>query len=409
MGGRISLVGNESMRILIVAGLVLITGVELPAADQARKVDGRVLDEKGNAVIGASVDFFWRANGPSNGADGKPIDTETKDGNKLFWANVGQMAPFRTVSSGPDGRFSIDVPGHFYMLMAIDAERRRGGLREIPKDVASNIEIRLHPLVRVKGTFEGPDPGKRPDWTHVCTDVPEDPTRPLQTTRLVSCGSYEARFEMSLPPGRYVLEANDDTGHGVLEKEIVVAGDKPEIDLGPLKLSQVTRKNINEKIKESQASGAMRDYKKHYGEKLPAWHIVDARGVKKDVQLSDFKGKWVLVNLWALNCGACLGRELPKLAKFYHEHQAQHDRFEILAVCVDCDEKMRSMADVDKELEPLVKYAWKEPLPFPILLDPSMITLERFGVPGYESILIDPEGKLVEGDEDTLARKLAEK
>src|SRR3954469_4510931 len=123
MGGRISLVGNESMRILIVAGLVLITGVELPAADQARKVDGRVLDEKGNAVVRASVAFLWRANGTSNGADGKPIDTETKDGNKLFWANVGQMAPFRTVRSGADGRFSIDVPEHFYMLMAIDAER----------------------------------------------------------------------------------------------------------------------------------------------------------------------------------------------------------------------------------------------------------------------------------------------
>jgi hypothetical protein len=45
----------------------------------------------------------------------------------------------------------------------------------------------------------------------------------------------------------------------------------------------------------------------------------------------------------------------------------------------------------------------------PILLDPSMTTLERFGVPGRETILIDPEGRLVEGDEKTLAKKLAEK
>ena len=81
---------------------------------------------------------------------------------------------------------------------------------------------------------------------------------------------------MSLPPGRYVLDANDDTAHGVLEREIILTGDKPEIDLGTLKLSQVTRKNINEKIKQSQTSGAMRDYTKHYGEELPAWHIVDA-------------------------------------------------------------------------------------------------------------------------------------
>ncbi len=74
---------------------------------------------------------------------------------------------------------------------------------------------------------------------------------------------------------------------------------------------------------------------------------------------------------------------------------------------MDCDEKMKSIADVDRQLEPIVKYAWDEKqLPFPILLDPSMTTLERYGVPGYESLLIDPDGKLVEGDEATLGNKL---
>lgn len=38
-----------------------------------------------------------------------------------------------------------------------------------------------------------------------------------------------------------------------------------------------------------------------------------------------------------------------------------------------------------------------------------MTTLEHFGVPGYKTILIDPEGKLVEGDETTLAERLKEK
>lgn len=173
-------------------------------------------------------------------------------------------------------------------------------------------------------------------------------------------------------------------------------------------LSRVTRVNINEKIKQSQTNGAMRDYKKHYGEKLPAWHIVDARGVSKNVQLSDYKGKWVLVKFWALNCSICLKDDLPKLTQFYSDHKDQRDRFEILAICVDCDEKMNSIADVDRALEPIVEFVWEKPLPFPILLDPSMTTLERFGVPGYESILVDPDGKLVEGDETTLGNKLKE-
>lgn len=395
------------MRMLIATSLILLVSLKSATAADSRKVEGRVLDEKGSPVSDASVDFFWRANGPDKDQNSTPIDPATEEGNKLFWGRLGQMSPFRTATSGADGRFSIDVPDRFYTLMAMDAQRVRGGLTKIPKGDSSATEIRLLPLIRVRGSFEGPESDKRPSWTHVWTLVPDDPTWPLGTSRLVSCGSHEARFAMSLPPGHYVLDANDDTAHGILEKEINLTGDKPDIDLGVLRLSRETRLNINEKIKQSQSSGAMRDYTKHYGEKLPAWHIVDARGVSKNVQLSDFQGKWVLVKFWALNCSACLRRELPELVKFYEEHEKQRDRFEVLAICVDCDEKMTSIADVDRALEPIIKYAWNnKPLPFPVLLDPSMKTLESFGIPGYETILLDPDGKLVEGDQAALASKL---
>jgi hypothetical protein len=36
----------------------------------------------------------------------------------------------------------------------------------------------------------------------------------------------------------------------------------------------------------------------------------------------------------------------------------------------------------------------------------NMTTLEPFGVPGFEAILLDPDGKLVDGDEATLANVL---
>ena len=130
------------------------------------------------------------------------------------------------------------------------------------------------------------------------------------------------------------------------------------------------------------------------------------RGAAKNVQLADFKGKWVLVDFWATSCIVCLKHDLPKLAKFCDDHKAERDRFEVLAICIDCTGEMKSMADVDRALEPIVKHVWGKPLPFPILLDPSMTTLERFGVPGYETILIDPDGKLVKGDETVLAEKL---
>jgi hypothetical protein len=69
------------------------------------------------------------------------------------------------------------------------------------------------------------------------------------------------------------------------------------------------------------------------------------------------------------------------------------------------------MADVDRALEPIVKHVWGgKSLPFPILLDPTFKTWERFCMPGLGTvILIDPEGKLTKGDEAVLAEKLKER
>ena len=37
---------------------------------------------------------------------------------------------------------------------------------------------------------------------------------------------------------------------------------------------------------------------RHVGKAPPPWHVTDARGVNKEVQLADFKGKWVLLEFW---------------------------------------------------------------------------------------------------------------
>ena len=52
-------------------------------------------------------------------------------------------------------------------------------------------------------------------------------------------------------------------------------------------------------------------------------------------------------------------------------------------------------------------HAWGKPMPFPVLLDPSFTTCERYGLAGVWSvlILIDPQGNLVKGDEKVLAGK----
>jgi hypothetical protein len=77
-------------------------------------------------------------------------------------------------------------------------------------------------------------------------------------------------------------------------------------------------------------------------------------------------------------------------------------------ICIDEDGDLKSLAAMDTRLAPIVKNVWGKPLPFPVLLDPTFKTLERYGLPGLGTvILVDPDGKLVEGDETTLAEKLA--
>ncbi len=390
--------------------LVLATGAW--AGDV--EIRGRVVDEAGRPVADAAVDYSWRANGPVPGRDGKMLDLSKAENVKVYWSHLGEMAPAHPaeIKTDVDGRFCLKVPEIYYAVMAMDQSRRRGGLVVLPKgNAAAPVEIRLEPLVRVRGRFEGPEPGKAPGWTHVYTLVPRDSSRPLHTNRLVSCGSFEGRFEMSLPPGRYSLNGYNDKTDGQLvpNKAIVLNATVPDVDLGVLRLT-ASGPSMEDRVNRSKANGAWGDYTKHYGEQPPRWHINDARGVNKNAQLADLKGKWVLVDFWGFGCRPCLWTGLPKLAKFYEDHVAQRDRFEILAICCDYEGNCKAMADVDRQLAPIVEHVWGgKTLPFPVLLDSSFKTWESYGLPGMGIVLlIDPDGKLVKGDETVLAEKLKE-
>ncbi len=121
--------------------------------------------------------------------------------------------------------------------------------------------------------------------------------------------------------------------------------------------------------------------------------------------MADFKGKWVLVYFWGLGCGPCLSREIPSLTKFYDEHAGQRDRFEIVGIC-NTEPEIKAIADLDRELRPIVKAIWHgKQIPFPIVLDNTLESNANFGQTASK-LLFNPEGRLVPGDEKTLAEKL---
>jgi peroxiredoxin len=102
----------------------------------------------------------------------------------------------------------------------------------------------------------------------------------------------------------------------------------------------------------------------------------------KNTSLSDYKGKVVLVNIWATWCPPCV-EEMPSMQKLYNEFNGKN--FEILAVSIDA-------AGVDAVAPFMKKYK----LSFPALMDPKGTIKSKYGVTGVpESFIIDKQGILV--------------
>jgi hypothetical protein len=81
---------------------------------------------------------------------------------------------------------------------------------------------------------------------------------------------------------------------------------------------------------------------------------------------------------------------------FYEKHAASRDRFEILAFH---DSRAKDFAELDEKMKPIIENQWKgRSLPFPILLDATGKTLERWGIRSFPTlVVIDPEGNVVRG------------
>jgi hypothetical protein len=214
-----------------------------------------VVDAKGHAVEGATVASFWMRSG--RGTEGK---------------GVSSFIPVQGVTTDREGAFAIELQlyGRDGALLAMDPGQKMGG--SIVVNAKGNVEplrITLGPLVRVHGSFSCTELGKRPTWTNVYLSLMPG------NVRLVSNDSLQAKFDVLLPPGAYRF-----WGYGTdvddLKKEITAKAETPNLDLGILDIPATI-------------------IAKHKGKTPPDWKITDARGVKKDVRLADFKGKWILM------------------------------------------------------------------------------------------------------------------
>jgi len=343
------------MRWTEVAAIVVLVAfaTDARAAADEVKVKGRVVDEEGKAVAGAEVAPFW-------GAD---------DSHPMF--------AYQGVKTEADGQFTLDVEfyGSDRVVMAVKGDR--GGLAVVgPGSAGKPVEIKTGPLVEVTGHFTCTEQGGAPGWTNVYLLVkPGD-------VRFAQCMSKESKFRLKVPPGSYGFWGyGNSTDYTNDRRDITLKAGTPAVDLGPIDLK-------------------LKPLAKLYGKEPPPLKVTDARGVDKNVKLSDYKGKWVVLEFWGFWCGPCVARGLPNWVDFAEEHADDHDKFVILAVH---DPQATDFAMLDERLKSVIQEYWHgKPLPLPIVLDTTGETVKNYGISSWPTaVLINPEGKLVRVKDET--------
>lgn len=131
----------------------------------------------------------------------------------------------------------------------------------------------------------------------------------------------------------------------------------------------------NEQSKVSESESKEEKDKKY--PKAPEFTLTDLKN--KKVSLSDYKGKYVMINFWATWCSACKS-ELPDLEKFYNENKNNKD-FKILTI------------DVGENKDVVEKFMKENKYNFDVLLDKNTeVSYDYTATALPTTVLIDKEG-----------------
>ncbi|MFD2611971.1 redoxin family protein [Paenibacillus gansuensis] len=134
------------------------------------------------------------------------------------------------------------------------------------------------------------------------------------------------------------------------------------------------------------------------GDKAPAFTLSGLDG--KQHSLSDYKGKYVLVNFWGTFCPPCV-EEMPAIQSQYH-HWNKEKPFEVLGI------------NLSEDAFTVKSFMNQYGLNFPVALDTNRTIEKKYGLVSYPtSFFIGPDGRIVEmyqgGMDETMLKLKIEK
>ncbi|KAF0240099.1 MAG: hypothetical protein FD180_5058 [Planctomycetota bacterium] len=278
-----------------------------------------------------------------------------------------------------------DAKGHFehmfkkwpggLLVVAYDQKRERGCLLAVDEEASKKpLTVRLGPLVKVKGKIATGDP---------LVPLPPEVTMTVATIEgnvdIMRVKAGEKGLSFRIPPGKYRLKWANDLFRAV-EMDIE-AGPKAELDLGVLKLEPTP-----------VALGL--------GKTMPPFRAGFVRGGKPDLQIADYKGKWVLVLFWGSWCNTSSTQWIPNLIEFDERLKPRYTNYQILAYH---DATAKTFQEMEEKLATHGELHWNpHDIPFPLLLDAEEGgTVKTWGIVGEPIVfLFDPEGKFIKQARD---------
>ena len=231
----------------------------LPAicAAESYEVTVVVKNSDGKAVEGVIVSSGWRiSEGKMVMPQDKPLVKTDKDGTASF---------------------DFDIYGKERPILVMTDDKKLGAVGLLkPEHATSPLELTLVKTVKTNGKLASDDLSLKDKSTNIMV------TPGIRRGMVVLQGfsrskTDEVDFEFHLPPGDYAFFCY---GQDLKKKTTVVEIKEGESQaLEPIKLDGSPMAKLR-------------------GKPAPEWVIKEARGVDKSVKLSDYKGKWVLLEFW---------------------------------------------------------------------------------------------------------------